>query len=494
MSSPQILNEYLVRLGFDPDRVGYARFTSALRDVESQVGNRYWGMIKKVGEFEAATLGAFAAVGVGALGFMDRVAMSDQSYRLFALHMYTSLPVARELKVALDALGQPLENVMWDPELAERFHQLVKDQQILAEQLGPNFERNMLAIRDARFEVTRFGVELKYLGMNVVNDLFKAFGKGGDDLEANLKHLNDWFIANIPFFAYWITTNLKPALLEIRDVFKTIWDELKNVNLNTVMADINKLVKALAQASEIMTHLVAAAIDLGEGKFKAAESELGSAKGLLTPASGTAIGAIAGGAIAGIPGAMVGGTIGHYAGVIKQDFNASEADRAHQWAHYVAQKLGVPEDVIFSQWAYETGGFSHLAAANNLAGIKIPGTNQFQQFLSLKDFSDRYIAILKSQRYLGSASVTPQSIQDFAAMLEKGGYAPDRTPSQYAAGMAHYGDIHVTVNAKTDATADEIARKVDQVLQESLRRPPQSESLQIQRNINEFSVPGWAQP
>lgn len=492
MSNNNVLDEYLVRLGFEPDKVGYARFVGALRDAESQVNNRYWSMVKKVGEFEAATLGAFAAIGVGTLGFMDRVAMADQSYRLFALRMYTSLPVARELKVALDALGQPLENVMWDPELAERFHQLVKDQQIMAEQLGPTFEQNMRGIRDARFELTRFGVELQYLGMNVVNDLFKAFGKGGDDLMANLQHFNAWFIANIPYFAYWITSKLKPALVDIGQAFKAIWDEVKNVNLDTVATDVQALVKALAQASELMTHLVAAAVDLGEGKFKDAMNELKAAAPTLTAGSGTAVGAAAGFALGGAPGAVVGGLVGRMAGSAGIT-GAQMRSFAEPFAEDLSKKTGIPAELFMEQFGYETGGFQHFAGKFNLAGIKDPKTGKFMDFNSLQDFENHFFPIVGSYLHRWNAG-PPQKAHDYAAMFESGPikYAPDRTAAQYEAGMAHYGDIHVTVNAKTDASAEEIARKIDQVLQESLRRPPQSDSLQIQRNINEFQVPGWS--
>lgn len=215
MSNSNVMSEYLVRLGFDPDKVGFARFAGMMRDAGSIVDNEYLRMAKRVVEFEVAGISAFAAVGAGALGFMDHVAMADQEYRLFALRMMTSLPVARELKVALDALGQPLENVMWDSELAGRFQQLIKDQQIMTEQLGPQFEQNMMRIRDVRFELTRLGVELKYLGMNVVNDL-----TGGhlDDLLQKLDAFNDAFIAAIPAMSRWLSGELKPVLGDVRDI------------------------------------------------------------------------------------------------------------------------------------------------------------------------------------------------------------------------------------------------------------------------------------
>jgi hypothetical protein len=484
MPGENVISEYLVKLGFTRDTIAYNQFLGSLREVESQVNNRYLNMAKKAAEFQFATLGAFAAIGAGTLGFMDRVAQADQNYRLFALRMYTSLPVARELKVALDALGQPLENVMFDPELAERFHQLVKDQQVMAEQLGPNFEANMRSIRDARFEVTRFGVELKYLGMNVVNDLFKAFGKGGDDLMANLRHFNAWFIANIPFFSYWITSKLKPMLLDIRDVFKTIWDEIKNIDLNKVAADVQTLIKALSQVSEMMVHLVGAAIDLGEGRFKDALGELKKAASDVN-LTGPAIRA-----------AVKTGVIAQTVQSAKETISTHEpiAEKAQAAAREVSARTGIPANIIYQQWAYETAGFSSDLAnkQNNLGGLKIPGTNDFQSFSSLGDFSRRDIAVLQAyiKRHGG---IAPQTIQEFAQMLEGGKikYAPDRTAGQYAAGMAHYGDINVTINAGPNAKPYDIAQEVKKVLSD-LSKPSDQDTARVQRNLNEWAIPSWS--
>jgi len=216
MADSNILQEYLVKLGFSHDTAAFYRFTHALRDAESVVGSSYLNMAKKVLEFQVAGVGAFAAIGAAAVGIADKTAMADQEYRLLALHLYTSLPVARELKIALDALGQPLENVMWDPELARRFRQLVEDQRILTRELGPSFEAQMLKIRDVRFEFNRFGVDLQYLTMNVVAKLAKAFGI--DDWTKKLQDFNNWFIRRMPEISEWLATKLKPLLLDVKDV------------------------------------------------------------------------------------------------------------------------------------------------------------------------------------------------------------------------------------------------------------------------------------
>lgn len=276
--SSNILEEYLVGLGFNLDTVGYARFAGMLRDAEHLTDLTYAGMTKAVLQFEASAVAAFATLGAGILTFAEKTAMADQEYRLLALRMYTSLPVARELKIALDALGQPLENVIWDPELAARFGQLVRDQQAMTKELGPDFENQMLKIRDVRFEFTRLGVELKYLSMLVVEDLAKAFGMTMGELLGKMKEFNAYIIQHMPEIANWIATTLKPVLLDVKDIMAELWDLVKvvtasftnfigivtgNKALEGQEADMRKFAEAVKITVERMAHLVGGILKVG---------------------------------------------------------------------------------------------------------------------------------------------------------------------------------------------------------------------------------------
>jgi hypothetical protein len=254
-----ILTEYLVKLGFTQDTVAFSQFQRALREVNSLVDNQFGQMATKILQFQTASVAAFAAVGAAAIGIVDKTAMADQEYRLLALHMYTSLPVARELKIALDALGQPLENIMWDPELAARFNQLVKDQRALTQELGPDFENQMLKIRDVRFEFTRFGVELEYLTMKVVQNLAQAFGLTVDDMLGRMRKFNDWFVANMPQIAEWISSRLVPVLQDVWRVLTATGEVVKEALVGfTMLIGILSDNKALQSTEFSFTNLTKA--------------------------------------------------------------------------------------------------------------------------------------------------------------------------------------------------------------------------------------------
>jgi hypothetical protein len=244
---PNILDEYLVRLGAVVDQSGMARFHNALREtgffVEAQSARMAGSFLKA----QVEIVSGFAAIGSAALGLVDKVAMDDQEYRLFALHMYMSKDAARSLKIAMDALGQPLENLSWDTELRERTRQLIEDQRAMAP--GGDFNEQMRKIRDIRFEFTRMEVEIQYLGMHVVQDFLKALGLGPDTLLTKLRELNNWFIKDMPAISKSLATWFVPIWKDVVMVMTSVWQVIKSVgtaftNLMGVLFFDNKLESA----------------------------------------------------------------------------------------------------------------------------------------------------------------------------------------------------------------------------------------------------------
>jgi hypothetical protein len=312
------ITSYLVRLGFSEDTASYGRFAHSLRGASSLVSGEYLEMGKKVVEFQAAAVGAFAAIGLTVIGMAEKTAKADQEYRLLALHMFTTKNVAREFKVALDALGQPLENVMWDPELAARFNKLVEDQRRVVTGLGGTFDANMVKIRDVSFEFTRLGtfIETGLIPM-IVNDLANLFGTDADGLLAKLQAFNEWFMTNMPEIAATISADLKPVLDDVVVVMESLWDFTKQVlitftdliglisgddSIRTSTLDFQKLaqavgwvvdgftvaVTALFQLGTNLTLLVGAAAKAVAGDYTGAMANIIAMKPILSVAEGIA--------------------------------------------------------------------------------------------------------------------------------------------------------------------------------------------------------------
>lgn len=296
-----IIDEYLVKLGATVDQAGMRRFENALRQASTIAEVETATMGKYFGTLQAEIVGGFTAIGAAALGLVDKVAMADQEYRLFALHMYMTKDAARSLKVAMDALGQPLENLTWDPELRARTRQLIDDQRRMAP--DDDFEAQMRKIRDVRFEFTRLEVEAQYLGMHVVQDFMKALGVGPDELLDRLRKLNDWVIANMPQIAQNLTAWFLPIWHDIKDVITTSGMALKDflllftnlvgfisgdTSIEGATFDMEKFAKALQKVSHglagvadflanvesLLSHLINSLVLLGSGKFSEAGQEL----------------------------------------------------------------------------------------------------------------------------------------------------------------------------------------------------------------------------
>jgi hypothetical protein len=224
---PNYLDEYLIKLGATVDQSGMNRFHNALKDATSWTDASLGGMAMKMAKVQGEIVAGFVTIGGAAIGLVDKVAMADQSYRLFAMHMYLTKDAARGLKIATDALGVSIEDATWDPELRARTRQLFADQRAMAP--TGDFDAQMRRIRDVRFEFTRMEVEMQYLGMNVVQDFMRALGFGPEELLTKLRKFNDWVIRDLPQIAQQITNYFMPVWEDVELVLTDVADVLRIV-------------------------------------------------------------------------------------------------------------------------------------------------------------------------------------------------------------------------------------------------------------------------
>jgi soluble lytic murein transglycosylase-like protein len=229
------VDEYLVKLGATVDQSGMQRFYQALKEASVVTEASAAGIASAMGKASLEVVAGFTAMGIAAVGLIDKVGMADQSYRLFAMHMYMAKDAGRALKVTMDALGASMEDITWDPELRGRAHQLIADQRAMA----PNgdFDAQMRKVRDIRFEFTRMEVEGEYLAMHVVQDFMKALGMGPDDLLKKLQEFNNWVTHNMPAISTKIVgfvKEMKPLWDDAVIVFHSFEDILKSVAVTFV--------------------------------------------------------------------------------------------------------------------------------------------------------------------------------------------------------------------------------------------------------------------
>src|SRR5579862_4824340 len=211
-----IIQEYLVSLGFTVDKQGLQKFQDALRKMTEQVERATtgtpFGMAAQFAKAGAAVTTVLGAIVSGTVGLMNIVAAGDLQMQLFARRMFTSTDAARDLKYATDALGYSLEEIVWGPkELQERFKELIDIEKQMTHTLGPDFEIQAKRIRDIRFEFTKLDVELKFFAMTLTRDLSKALFGDENAILTKLQNWNKWFVENMPKISAEFTSSLKPV-------------------------------------------------------------------------------------------------------------------------------------------------------------------------------------------------------------------------------------------------------------------------------------------
>lgn len=500
--SDNVLESYLVKLSSSVDTGSFNKFNSTLKDSAKTFGDFSLGSVANFVKLETALVGMFAAVGTGIIGLADKTAIADQQYRLFGLRMLMGTDAARSMTMALDALGVSMDQAAYDPELNRRFRELDEWGNKLGKGLGPNFEKNMIGIRDLREEYSKFGMELQMLGAGTVSKIFEDLGFGSGDALKKLQSLNNWIADRLPKWSAEIATDLTPIMRDfwsilgdVKDVGESLGLEFTNLvgifsddkSIEGSTFDFHKFagaVKHVADDLAILVHWMSKAEEIavrfmpifgGAAAGGAIGGTVGTAWGGIAGAVAGAplgpLGMLAGGALGAVGGGITGTGIGTVAGGITggavmlgeegvryangdsnsgKSGSASIADQARQQAQRVSEDTGIPANLIFAQWEHETGKFKNRGATdlNNLGGMRMPGTSEYRKFGSMGEFASAYEKLLESSRYTSQGINQATNVEQFAHALKLGGYYED-SESNYSHGMRSFQQDYAGSGAPT---------------------------------------------
>jgi hypothetical protein len=415
-----IIEEFLVKLGFEADEGSFRQFRSALKDAELAVERSVGGMTKSLLGLQGTTLGAFASISAGIVTMADKVAMADQSYRLLGLRFLMTTDTARTLSMTAKALGMDMETLMraapWDPELMQRSLALFRDIAEMTGELGPRFEQNMKGIRDIRFEFQRLGVGIEFLKMQFAGDLFEKL-----HLDApRIAKFVDEFEAKIPELANKLSDYAIPILKDTWYMFEAIGGAAKqfavlfsnvvgmlsgDTSLEGTAFSFDKIARSVEHVvhffSELfqwitlleraLAHFAAAVGSLFERNWSGAASEFkaglsdvqtlvaqpvvggtlagggigalaGGLIGSVIPGAGTAAGAAIGGRI----GALVGGIVGAHR---PEPIPKAETSDVIPLIKSIAEKEGVPTELALAIAQQESGFRQNARSSVGAIGI-----------------------------------------------------------------------------------------------------------------------------
>ncbi len=336
-----VLDEYLVKLGFTTDDKSFEHLSGVLAAAERTTTLHASGMAKRLLEAQGAIVGAFTAVSAAIVGTMDKVAMADQGYRLMGLRMLMTTDSARKMDLITKALGADINQIVWDPELHSRAVLMAQDIDKMSEALGGDFAGKMKGIRDIRFEFSRLEVATKFLGMSFASKLFEKLvpGEAGD----KIKNFVTWFEEHIPEIADKLSDYAVPILKQTWAIIQEVGEVLKAAGLaftnfvgllsgdssiQGTAFSFDKMAKAIghvgewmtkffswiAHAEELLAHFASATSLMLSGKWSEAGKEFKAGLMDLGGGSGAILGALTGSLTAGGVGSVVGGFLGSAGG------------------------------------------------------------------------------------------------------------------------------------------------------------------------------------
>lgn len=506
MADIKALKSYLVSLGFKVNTPQLQAFNNTIKTATSLVEESSNKWIKGFAGAYGVAMSTFAAIGTAAVMAADKVAMTDQKYRIWGEHMFMDVQHARALNMVTEALGATIGEIAHDPELRKRAEDLFALQRQMTEQLGPNYEDTMERIRDVRFEFTKLKMEGEYFLMNVVAKVFQALG--GESFIDRLKALNDYIVAHIPVWSDMISRYIVPILKDVWAVMVSVWDIFKEfakefTNLIGLLSGDSTLegtvfnFEKFAKAVQTTVHWVAILL---EGIDWLIEH--------LLPLAGTITGALIGGAVGGPAGMAIGAAAGGAVDLARYSFSKTGSDTEQQpfnnmtvgdartlarkvvpavvpqakvnsdvvaAATEAAQRLNTTPQLVLAQWMQETGDFKNRGALDlhNYAGINIPGGHgrDYRTFGSNEDFVNYYVRLIQN-RYPGV--VGAQSVEQFATALQRGKIGPwfvdkNSTPQQdlaiYERGMhsairRQVNINQITINQQPGQSAHDMVNKI----------------------------------
>ena len=256
----QIIQSYLVSLGVQIDKPGFAQADATIKQTGATVEQAAAKMNTSVANaartfVKASTLigSAIASVTASAVGLMKATAQEDLNMRKFARNMMMSEEAAWKMKKATDALGESINDISLDPELMGRFQALTADGSKM--KVGGDFKETMKDFRDLIFEFTRLKQEASYALNWVGYYLMKYLQKPLADIRAKFKEFNDMVIKGMSVWTEKVAKAIAYVIEAGRHLLDFVVDLTKNVKKfwDSFPEGVKTAIKAVAVLTAVLT-------------------------------------------------------------------------------------------------------------------------------------------------------------------------------------------------------------------------------------------------
>jgi uncharacterized protein YukE len=162
-------------------------------------------------------------------GMVAWTAKAQLEYQKFGTRMWMDTQTAKDFKIALDGVGESMEDIAWNPELRNQFMELNRLSKSLHTP-GDSVDR-FRGVRDIMFEFKKFRVEMKYATEWISYYLIKNFAgplkkihEYIQDIQKKLViHMPEWTKKVADFFTSFLNV-AGSAIRFIKDIFNTVFD------------------------------------------------------------------------------------------------------------------------------------------------------------------------------------------------------------------------------------------------------------------------------
>ena len=196
MPGENTLEEYLVKIGWDLDEIGFNAANEKLNEFASGIVKKSGTAVQSAVKAGGIVLDIILSVNDATWNLLTTTAKLDLQTETMARRMWTTERNARSLSSSLNALGMSYEELFYTtPEQFNRFLEL--------NQLGKTLEApeqldvTLKKIRDIQFEFSKLKQIAFYGTRWVVYYLGEYLGADIDEVIGKLKSFNKWLIDNL---------------------------------------------------------------------------------------------------------------------------------------------------------------------------------------------------------------------------------------------------------------------------------------------------------
>lgn len=217
----ETLKQYLVKIGWNLDLMGYNNLLSMLSRLSSRFNDSGNYIVNSFAKAATLMIGSIVGITKASWELVESVANADLKTETLARKLWTTEENARSLASSLDALDMSYEDLFFTTE--EQYNRFLQLNALGKTLEAPaELDETLRKVRDIQFEFSKMRMIAQYGTRWVVYFLGQYLGGDIDTLHSKLQSLNDWFIENMPKIADKIAYAMSIAIRFFKALFELI--------------------------------------------------------------------------------------------------------------------------------------------------------------------------------------------------------------------------------------------------------------------------------